>query len=124
MAWPGRQLRAKGWTCPIVHATQVEDHAEQMATMLATKSQEALGLLKQHLTRSLSCLIGDLTRIEVAVPAGGKAWNAAAEDIASPPGQFPVESPAGQLVENRFGAGGGQSELEEEDGDHGALVWR
>jgi hypothetical protein len=59
----GRRLRAKGWTCPIVPASRVESHAQELAASLATKSRDALRLLKQHLTRRLVALVGELTRI-------------------------------------------------------------
>ncbi|HEU4887108.1 MAG TPA: beta-ketoacyl synthase N-terminal-like domain-containing protein, partial [Thermoanaerobaculia bacterium] len=42
----GKQLRARGWTCPIVPSAQVETFAQQLASTLATKSQDALRLLK------------------------------------------------------------------------------
>jgi len=65
----GRQLQAEGWTCPILPWTQVEVHAQQLASTLAAKSQEALRLLKGHLTRSLAGLVGALTRVDVAETA-------------------------------------------------------
>jgi enoyl-CoA hydratase/carnithine racemase len=34
----GRQLRTKGWTCPIVPAAEVESYAQQLASSLVTKS--------------------------------------------------------------------------------------
>src|SRR5262249_51274257 len=34
----GRQLRGKGWTCPIVAAAEVETYAENLAATLARKS--------------------------------------------------------------------------------------
>src|SRR5206468_4407366 len=53
----GRQLRAKGWTCPIVPAADVEAHAQELASSLASKSENALRLLKQHLTRTFAKLV-------------------------------------------------------------------
>ncbi|MGZ5445522.1 MAG: SDR family NAD(P)-dependent oxidoreductase [Thermoanaerobaculia bacterium] len=61
----GRDLRAKGWTCPIVPFTEVEAHAERLASALATKSRKSLRLLKQHLTRDLSPLVDALASVAV-----------------------------------------------------------
>ncbi|MBV9493621.1 MAG: SDR family NAD(P)-dependent oxidoreductase, partial [Acidobacteria bacterium] len=47
--WTGRQLRADGWTCPIVAASEVDAHAAKLASSLATMPREALRLLKAHL---------------------------------------------------------------------------
>jgi acyl transferase domain-containing protein/enoyl-CoA hydratase/carnithine racemase/acyl carrier protein len=56
----GRDLRLAGWTCPIRPRADVVPHAERLAGTLATKSQDPLRLLKQHLTRSLAgALDGD-----------------------------------------------------------------
>jgi acyl transferase domain-containing protein/enoyl-CoA hydratase/carnithine racemase/acyl carrier protein len=60
----GKRLRRKGWTCPILPGAQVEAHAKQLASALATKSQDALRLLKRHLTRRLAGLVEALTRVE------------------------------------------------------------
>jgi len=65
----GKQLRAKGWTCPILRSAQVEAYAQQLASTLATKSQDALRLLKQHLTRHLIGVVNELRRVEVAASA-------------------------------------------------------
>ncbi|PYS28404.1 MAG: hypothetical protein DMG11_12775, partial [Acidobacteria bacterium] len=65
----GKQLRAKGWTCPILPWAQVEAYAQQLAATLATKSQDALRLLKQHLTRHLVGMVNELKPVEVAAPA-------------------------------------------------------
>ncbi|HEU4887433.1 MAG TPA: SDR family NAD(P)-dependent oxidoreductase [Thermoanaerobaculia bacterium] len=64
----GEQLRAKGWTCPILPGPQVEAYAQQLASSLAAKSQDALRLLKQHLTRDLGNLVDELTHVEPAAP--------------------------------------------------------
>ena len=69
MAATGWQLRAKGWTCPIVAREQIEAYAQNLAATLATKSQNALRLLKQHLTRSLAGVVKELTYVEAAAPA-------------------------------------------------------
>jgi acyl transferase domain-containing protein/enoyl-CoA hydratase/carnithine racemase/NAD(P)-dependent dehydrogenase (short-subunit alcohol dehydrogenase family)/acyl carrier protein/SAM-dependent methyltransferase len=61
----GRQLREKGWTCPIVAAPQIEASAQKLASALAAKPQDALRLLKQHLTRRLAPLAGALRPVEL-----------------------------------------------------------
>lgn len=60
----GRQLRENGWACPILPWAEVESHAQQLSWTLATKSQDALRLLKQHLTRQMVDLVDALTRVE------------------------------------------------------------
>ncbi|HKO59093.1 MAG TPA: beta-ketoacyl synthase N-terminal-like domain-containing protein [Thermoanaerobaculia bacterium] len=52
----GRQLREKGWTCPIVAPPEVEATARKLASALAAKPRHALGLLKRHLMRRLVAL--------------------------------------------------------------------
>ncbi|HKO55065.1 MAG TPA: SDR family NAD(P)-dependent oxidoreductase, partial [Thermoanaerobaculia bacterium] len=47
----GTQLRAEGWTCPILPPARVEAYAQELAATLAAKPQDALRLLKQHLSR-------------------------------------------------------------------------
>jgi acyl transferase domain-containing protein/enoyl-CoA hydratase/carnithine racemase/acyl carrier protein len=68
----GRQLREKGWTCPIVPGAQVDARAEALAIELANKPQDALRLLKQHLTRRLMELVDALPRLaaNVSEPSG------------------------------------------------------
>jgi acyl transferase domain-containing protein/enoyl-CoA hydratase/carnithine racemase/acyl carrier protein/cyclopropane fatty-acyl-phospholipid synthase-like methyltransferase len=62
----GKQLRDKGWTCPIVAALQVDAYAQKLSWVLATKSRDALRLLKQHLTRRLAPLTAALRPVEHA----------------------------------------------------------
>ena len=52
----GRQLRSRGWTCPFLPPAQIDDYAEKLALDLADKPQDALRLLKAHLTRRLSLI--------------------------------------------------------------------
>ena len=86
----GAQLRAKGWTGPIVPAAQVEAFAQQLATSLAAKTQDALRLLKQHLTRRLAEAAGALTRVEPAAEPPVNA-DALAGTIASLPQHLGLE---------------------------------
>jgi acyl transferase domain-containing protein/enoyl-CoA hydratase/carnithine racemase/acyl carrier protein len=65
----GRQLRARGWTCPILPWPEVEAYAQRLASVLATKSPDALRLLKEHLTRRVAGLAGRLTTVAAAAPA-------------------------------------------------------
>jgi acyl transferase domain-containing protein/enoyl-CoA hydratase/carnithine racemase/SAM-dependent methyltransferase len=65
----GRELRAKGWTCAILAAEQLEPHARALAAELTAKSQEALRLLKQHLTRGLVDRVTALTPVASIEPA-------------------------------------------------------
>jgi acyl transferase domain-containing protein/enoyl-CoA hydratase/carnithine racemase len=62
----GKQLRARGWTCPMLPWPEVQAHAEQLAAALAAKSRDALRLLKQHLTRNLRALVDELAPIAAA----------------------------------------------------------
>ncbi|HET8773434.1 MAG TPA: SDR family NAD(P)-dependent oxidoreductase [Thermoanaerobaculia bacterium] len=62
----GAQLRARGWTCPVLPWPEVEVHAEQLAVALAAKSRDALRLLKQHLTRNLGALVDGLHPVAAA----------------------------------------------------------
>jgi len=64
----GRQLRASGWTCPMVPAGQVESYAQELAATLATKSREALRLLKHHLNRDLAGLVDGRTCVDAGAP--------------------------------------------------------
>ncbi|MDQ1829159.1 SDR family NAD(P)-dependent oxidoreductase [Massilia scottii] len=63
----GADLKAKGWTCPIVSADAVEGVARALAGNLATKSQTALRLLKKHLVRAITGAVH-------ALPAVADAW--------------------------------------------------
>ncbi|MEO8034188.1 MAG: polyketide synthase, partial [Acidobacteriota bacterium] len=60
----GRQLRTRGWTCPILPPEEIGAYAANLALTLADKSQDALRLLKRHLTRRLADCVNALTRVE------------------------------------------------------------
>ncbi|HEU5133667.1 MAG TPA: SDR family NAD(P)-dependent oxidoreductase [Steroidobacteraceae bacterium] len=80
----GADLREKGWTCPITPREDVETRARQLAADLAGKSQTALRLLKQHLSRPFHELVRNLA-----------APDAPVHDLAPQPesaGGNPVES--------------------------------
>src|SRR5947209_7577876 len=113
----GGELRERGWTCAIVAGGQVESRAEQLAAMLVDKSQLALRVLKQHLTRHLVGLVRELRRVEAADPAtlavedrdgqqSGCAW--VAQEIPSPAEHIRLESPADNVMVVRLCAGGSQ----------------
>ncbi|WP_193316976.1 SDR family NAD(P)-dependent oxidoreductase [Janthinobacterium sp. FT14W] len=57
----GLALQAKGWTCAILPAAQIDAHAHKLATVLATHSQDALRLLKLHLARRVAHLLTQWT---------------------------------------------------------------
>ncbi|HYK03298.1 MAG TPA: SDR family NAD(P)-dependent oxidoreductase [Thermoanaerobaculia bacterium] len=65
----GKQLRAKGWTCPILPSAEIELYTRGLASALAAKSRDALRLLKQHLTRNLAARVAALTPVDVAMAA-------------------------------------------------------
>jgi polyketide synthase PksM len=97
----GRQLRAKGWTCPIVSGERVEGYAEQLASTLAAKSQNALGLLKRHLTRDLVELVKALRQVEIArpaIPAIEECSGNPAESIVFSAEHIHVETPADNVL--------------------------
>src|SRR5260370_681230 len=98
----GKELRAKGWTCPIVPEEQIEAYAQKLAATLATKSQRALRLLKQHLTRDLAGLVKELTCVEVAAPARENPSDQIAEET-SPAEHIHLNTPAENVVVIKFG---------------------
>ncbi|MGD0096268.1 MAG: SDR family NAD(P)-dependent oxidoreductase [Terracidiphilus sp.] len=78
-ALTGGQLEASGWTCPVVPATRVEAHAEKLARSLAEKPQEALRLLKTHLSAGMAQLAGALAPVEARFDLPGSAAERRAE---------------------------------------------
>jgi acyl transferase domain-containing protein/enoyl-CoA hydratase/carnithine racemase len=97
----GKQLRAKGWTGPIVPGEQVEAYAQTLAATLATKSQEALRLLKQHLTRDLAGLVRRL-QVEAVATAPQHPSPKITEQIASPSEHLHLHTPAENVVVIKF----------------------
>ncbi len=59
----GKQLKEKGWNCPVLPQDQVEVYARTLASNLAKKSQDTLRLLKQHLTRHMATLANALITV-------------------------------------------------------------
>ncbi len=96
----GLQLRAKGWTCPIVPATQVDAHAQTMLSELATKPALALRLLKQHLVRPLAAAAAALT--PMAAVAADVASAKHSIRIVSPAKHLHVETIADTVLSIRF----------------------
>jgi enoyl-CoA hydratase/carnithine racemase len=95
----GKQLRSKGWTCPVLAEDQVEGHALALASDLAKKSQVALRLLKQHLSRHLAPLAGALAPVPLAGDVALDAAGAGGEVPSSPSKQVRAEAQAkGVLV--------------------------
>ncbi|HYK05691.1 MAG TPA: polyketide synthase, partial [Thermoanaerobaculia bacterium] len=108
----GRQLLAKGWTCPILPEEQVKAHAQQLASRLAAKSQDALRLLKQHLARRLAGLVDALTHVEIDAAAKEDS-NTAADAVGSPAEYIHLDSPVEQVLLIRFGLAGTQADVRE-----------
>jgi acyl transferase domain-containing protein/enoyl-CoA hydratase/carnithine racemase/acyl carrier protein len=95
----GKQLRETGWTCPIVAGAEVDAYAFRLASTLATKSRDALRLLKQHMARRLAGLAGELATVELPPSPAGDSPDAVARTIASPAQKIRLETPAeGVLV--------------------------
>ncbi|HET8798518.1 MAG TPA: polyketide synthase, partial [Thermoanaerobaculia bacterium] len=93
----GRDLRARGWTGAIVPDANVETRAEELALTLATKSQDALRLLKEHLGRRLTPFVEALEAVEEPLAALEIATSR--QDIPSAPASLHLDMPAdGVLV--------------------------
>ncbi|MGC2741636.1 MAG: polyketide synthase, partial [Candidatus Angelobacter sp.] len=75
----GKELRRRGWSFPIMPVGEIEGYAEKLARKLAGKSQEALRLLKEHVTRGLRRKEEKLVRVEVEADAGARAAVTAGE---------------------------------------------
>jgi enoyl-CoA hydratase/carnithine racemase len=60
----GKDMKERGWSCPILPADEVEAYAQKLALDLSGKPEEALHLLKQHLGRHLLRLVQKLTTVE------------------------------------------------------------
>jgi len=95
----GKQLRAMGWTCPTLPVGKVEAYAQQLASTLATKSLDALRLLKRHLTRRLVGLVEGLTAIDIAV-AGDET---AAKTTIATTERIRVDTPSSRVLAITFG---------------------
>ena len=66
----GKQLKEKGYTFPILSKATIETFIQKLASNLSTKPQEALGLLKKHLSRKIFAKVNNLdsvTPISVAL---------------------------------------------------------
>src|SRR5260370_39602016 len=90
----GKQLRGKGWTCPILPGKQIEAYGQNLAATLAKKSQNALRLLKQHLVRQLEGLVKELTKVEVGAPVSEHVSEAGGEDVAALAEHMHMETPS------------------------------
>ncbi|MCU1245529.1 MAG: hypothetical protein JWN02_1439, partial [Acidobacteria bacterium] len=97
----GKQLRERGWTVPIVAGPEVDAYAGRLASTLATKSQDALRLLKQHMARRLVSLVAQLTFVQLppSLSLSDDSSAAAVQTIASPAQGILLETAAeGVLV--------------------------
>ncbi len=95
----GRALLAKGWTCPILPGSEVETFAQTLASTLATKSLDALHLLKQNLSRHLVVLVDALTPIEAATE---EAVDAIAPIVATPSERIRLDVPVENVIVVKF----------------------
>ncbi|WP_129645083.1 GNAT family N-acetyltransferase [Peristeroidobacter agariperforans] len=96
----GTELRDKCWTCPIVPQAEVESYALELAQSLSAKSQQALHLLKQHLSRRLLEQVKSLTVGQGERTTAERPLNEAgfAARITSPSGDLQLESRAGNVL--------------------------
>jgi acyl transferase domain-containing protein/enoyl-CoA hydratase/carnithine racemase/acyl carrier protein len=85
----GGELRLAGWTCPILPRAGVVPYAEQLAATLATKSRDALRLLKRHLTRSLAAALDAGASPISVVRFGSNGLEAALLQAGMGPGSVP-----------------------------------
>jgi acyl transferase domain-containing protein/acyl carrier protein len=65
--YSGAELKARGWTFPIVSRSEVTTFADDLARNLTEKSQTALRLLKQHLARHLQAKVSQLLEVSASV---------------------------------------------------------
>src|SRR5260370_36967399 len=94
----GKQLRGKGWTCPILPGKQIEAYGQNLAATLAKKSQNALRLLKQHLVRNLVDLVEELKQVEAEVAATEHSSQTVATEQISSAEHIHVETPTENVV--------------------------
>jgi acyl transferase domain-containing protein/enoyl-CoA hydratase/carnithine racemase/acyl carrier protein/SAM-dependent methyltransferase len=97
----GKQLRAKGWTCPMAPGAQVEVYARELASTLATKPKDVLSLLKRHLTGHLVGLVNGLTRVEVTADAADPS-NTVPKTVVSPAAYLRLDTPAENVLAITF----------------------
>ncbi|RRS06555.1 hypothetical protein EAG18_21680 [Pseudoalteromonas sp. J010] len=64
----GAQLQALGWQSAVVSGTELAAHVARLSQSLSQKPQEALSLLKQHLSRTLQQSVANLVAGTLPVP--------------------------------------------------------
>src|SRR5260370_8882500 len=99
----GKQLRGKGWTCPILPGKRIEACGQDLAATLAKKSQNALRLLKQHLVRNLVDLVEELKQVEAGVAATEHSSQTVATENISSAEHIQVETPTENVVLIKWG---------------------
>ena len=116
----GKEQRRKGWTCPMLPGEQIEGQAQELAWKLATKSQNALRLLKQHLTRDLVALVKELKQVEAEaevtvpeMPAKEQSSATRAEEHAFSAKHIRVETPIENVVLVKLAGRDRQTEAKE-----------
>jgi acyl transferase domain-containing protein/enoyl-CoA hydratase/carnithine racemase/acyl carrier protein/SAM-dependent methyltransferase len=99
----GKQLRTRGWTCPIVPAAQIDSRVWELASAMASKSQDALRLLRQHQTRRLVGLVEALRPLAVAAPAADEP--SAGAVIVSPSTSIRLDTTIENVLVIKIGVG-------------------
>jgi acyl transferase domain-containing protein/enoyl-CoA hydratase/carnithine racemase/acyl carrier protein/NAD(P)-dependent dehydrogenase (short-subunit alcohol dehydrogenase family) len=100
----GRDLKERGWSCPILPSDQVGAFAGKLASDLSAKSEDALRLLKRHLGRHILSLAEKLTVAEVIAGENGTADTC--PEIISRSGNLKLEPAAGKVLTVRIGTDG------------------
>ncbi|MBL6449565.1 SDR family NAD(P)-dependent oxidoreductase [Fulvivirga sp. 29W222] len=91
----GRELKANGWSFPIVPSDEVEVYAKQLAEDLASKSALSLSLLKQHLGRHI---LAETEMLKAVKSLKTESKVAASHQITSSSKLLKVEAEAEQVL--------------------------
>ncbi|MBL6449564.1 SDR family NAD(P)-dependent oxidoreductase [Fulvivirga sp. 29W222] len=95
----GKELKANGWSFPIVPSTEVEAYAERLAEDLASKSALSLSLLKQHLGRHI---LAEAEKLKAEEGLKAESKPAASHQITSDSKLLKVETGAEQVLTLRI----------------------
>ena len=102
VAATGRELRRKGWTCAILAGERMESYAQGLAGKLAEKSQTALRLLKQHLSRSVMRLVKELSVVEAGLAEREEECGTVAAELGWGSEHIGLESGPGKVAIMKF----------------------
>ncbi|HYC88473.1 MAG TPA: polyketide synthase, partial [Thermoanaerobaculia bacterium] len=97
-AMTGRELREQGCACPCAPRHEVRAQARAIASTLATKSRDAIRILKGHLARHIAALAGELAVPEAAAQAAGPVEVIRFRDAAELIARLQQPADAGALV--------------------------